>query len=33
MDKKKLLEGDVNSWDIQSNLESKIKKLEQQIIE
>lgn len=29
MDKKKLLEGDVNSRDIQSSLESKIKKLEQ----
>lgn len=33
MDKKKLLEGDVNSRDIQSSLESKIKKLEQQIID
>ncbi len=28
VDKKKLLEGDVDNWDIQSSLEQKIKKLE-----
>ena len=32
-DKKKLLESDVNTWDIISSLESKIKKLEQALIE
>lgn len=33
VDKKKLLESDVNTWDIISSLESKIKKLEQALIE